>query len=167
MLGVIVRCFCGSEQSLLQCCQPYISNIKQVDNCEQLMRSRYSAYCLKDAAYIFATYHPNMQLNNSLQQISEFAQSSHFLNLQLLSSQQENYEGWVKFTVSYLQGNTLFKFTENSRFVFDSRWLYVTGDLTESPSIKIGRNDLCPCGSQKKFKQCLMHLPSGSLNHND
>ncbi|WNO60826.1 YchJ family protein [Rheinheimera sp. MMS21-TC3] len=161
-----MRCFCGSQQSLIQCCQPYINNTQQVQNCEQLMRSRYSAYCLKDSAYIYATYHPSMRLNNSIQQITDFAQSSHFINLQIISSQQESNEGWVKFTVAYLQGNTLFQFTENSRFVFDTRWLYVAGDLTEYPSKKIGRNDLCPCGSKKKLKQCLIHLPSGSSNLN-
>ena len=24
---------------------------------------------------------------------------------------------------------------------------------------KLGRNDVCPCGSMKKFKQCCMRLP--------
>ncbi|WP_449356713.1 SEC-C metal-binding domain-containing protein [Alishewanella longhuensis] len=29
--------------------------------------------------------------------------------------------------------------------------------------MKIGRNDLCPCGSGKKFKQCAIHQLSGQL----
>lgn len=31
------------------------------------------------------------------------------------------------------------------------------GSSTVSPSIKVGRNDLCPCGSGKKFKKCCLH----------
>jgi SEC-C motif domain protein len=127
------------------------------------MRSRYTAYCIKDAAYIFATYHPTMHTTNTLQQISEFAQASHFISLQVRLSQQETNTGNVQFTVRYLQGNNLFEFSESSRFVFETSWLYVAGELTEQPSQKIGRNDLCPCGSKKKFKQCLIHIPSGCV----
>jgi len=27
----------------------------------------------------------------------------------------------------------------------------------ETKRIKIGRNDICPCGSKKKFKKCCIH----------
>jgi uncharacterized protein YecA (UPF0149 family) len=40
------------------------------------------------------------------------------------------------------------------------------GDLDEEPtsssistSVKIGRNDPCPCGSGKKFKKCCLNKP--------
>lgn len=159
-----MQCYCGSKQTFSQCCQPFIKHVKPVENCEQLMRSRYSAYCLKDAAYIYATNHPSMQADNSLQQITDFANTSHFINLQVFCSKQDNTVGSVQFMVSYLQGNVLVTFTETSRFVFEQNWLYTAGQLIEQPTVKNGRNDLCPCGSKKKFKQCLFHLPSGSLN---
>jgi uncharacterized protein YecA (UPF0149 family) len=32
------------------------------------------------------------------------------------------------------------------------------GDLCEDgPTVKVGRNDPCPCGSGKKFKKCCLH----------
>ncbi len=40
------------------------------------------------------------------------------------------------------------------------QWRYVDGVLTSKPSTSIGRNDTCPCGSGKKFKQCLIHQPA-------
>ncbi|MBN8445434.1 MAG: SEC-C domain-containing protein [Gammaproteobacteria bacterium] len=37
------------------------------------------------------------------------------------------------------------------------QWRYIDGVLSNRPSKSIGRNDACPCGSGKKFKQCLVH----------
>jgi uncharacterized protein YecA (UPF0149 family) len=29
--------------------------------------------------------------------------------------------------------------------------------ISDSPTTKVGRNDLCPCGSGKKYKKCCLH----------
>lgn len=155
-------CYCGSLSAYAECCRPFIIQLKQPETCEQLMRSRYSAYCIKNADYIYMTYHPTQRLANSIQQIADFANNSHFIKLDIMASQQTDNQGSVRFSVSYLQNNLLFEFLETSEFIFEDSWLYTTGRLIESPTLKVGRNDKCPCGSNKKFKQCVEHLPSGS-----
>lgn len=127
------------------------------------MRSRYSAYCSHDIDYIFRTYHPSKLPENSLAAIKLFADSSHFIALQVNSSEQTETGGVVDFTVRYLQGNVLQQFNERSRFVYEHRWYYLDGILTNAPAIKISRNDTCPCGSGKKFKHCTEHTPSGQM----
>ncbi|MFT6788783.1 MAG: SEC-C motif-containing protein [Pseudoalteromonas rhizosphaerae] len=49
-------CLCGSEQSYSDCCEKlHLGNI-QATSPEQLMRSRFVAYALKNAKYIYQTY---------------------------------------------------------------------------------------------------------------
>lgn len=156
-------CYCHSGQGFGLCCQPLLTGVAAAKTCEALMRSRYSAYCSHDIDYIFSTYHHSKQQENSLAAIKQFADSCHFISLRVNSSEQTNSEGFVDFTVRYLQGNTLQQFNERSRFVYEQRWYYLDGILTDTPAMKISRNDKCPCGSGKKFKQCNEHTLSGQM----
>ncbi len=157
-----MRCYCGSEKEFSVCCQPYLSGNLLARNCEQLMRSRYSAYCHKDINYVYQTYHSSVLPNNTIQEIEAFANSVHFVRLDVISTEQSVHEGYVTFELIYIQDNFLCGFMERSRFVFDKGWYYVDGVLKDSTPNKISRNDLCPCNSGKKFKQCIIHVPSGS-----
>jgi SEC-C motif domain protein len=141
---------------------PLISGSVSAETCEQLMRSRYSAYCQRDIDYIYRTYHPSVQAANPKSALSAFAHNSHFTGLTVLLSEQNVHEGYVDFNIKYIQNNMLYKFHERSRFVFADAWYYIDGVLTEQMPVKIGRNDLCPCGSGKKFKLCHIHNVSGN-----
>lgn len=161
-----MMCYCGSTMPFSLCCEPVVRGAVKADTCEQLMRSRYSAYCLGDVSFIFNTYHASKRDKNSMLQIKQFADSCHFISLNVLEALQTDGEGYVRFTVCYLQGNLLQQFTERSRFIYEQGWLYFDGQLTDTVPKKIGRNDLCPCGSNKKFKQCLKHRLSGQTVSN-
>jgi len=45
-------------------------------------------------------------------------------------------------------------FAEKSRLFKQDKLLRPAGWKEEIPTVKIGRNDVCPCGSEKKFKKC-------------
>lgn len=121
------------------------------------MRSRYSAYCHRNIDYLYQTYHPSKQAENSPASLAAFANSSQFIKLIIMSSEQTATEGYVSFCVQYIQQSTLYQFQERSRFLYDQAWYYVDGTLEDKAPVKIGRNELCPCGSTKKFKHCHMH----------
>lgn len=144
------------------CCQPFLAGMAVADSCEKLMRSRYSAYCLRDIDYIYRTYHSSVRADNPKPALAAFAANSHFIAVKVLSYEQNNQQGYVNFNVRYMQQNVLYEFTERSRFVLEDAWYYLDGVLTDSAPLKISRNELCPCGSGKKFKQCTIHRPSGS-----
>lgn len=202
-----MQCYCGSNLKYQQCCEPFITGQQHAQTPEQLMRSRFSAYCAQQVDYIFQTYHSSQQDHNSKQDIASFAASSHFVKLEIISSSGQTElprtkptpdselqlasAGYVEFVVSYLQGGKLHQFSEVSRFLplvtsvispLESsstkgisadplpinsanrstaepcwQWRYIDGVLSNRPSKSIGRNDACPCGSGKKFKQCLVH----------
>lgn len=125
------------------------------------MRSRYSAYCHKEIDYIYHTYHPSVRQMNPPASLATFAHDSHFIALDVHQTEQHQATGFVEFTVQYIQQNVLYQFRERSRFVYEGRWYYLDGVLTDSAPEKIQRNDPCPCQSGKKFKQCHNHLASG------
>jgi SEC-C motif-containing protein len=51
-------CPCGGG-SFASCCAPFLAGDAVPPSAEQLMRSRYSAFALRDEAYLRATWHPS------------------------------------------------------------------------------------------------------------
>lgn len=157
-----MRCYCSSEKLFTQCCLPYIKKEKIATTCEQLMRSRFSAYCIRDIDYIYATYAASARETNTIADIAAFANNVHFLSLSISEVTQGLTEGYVSFTVRYIQNCMLMQFTEKSRFVLQDTWFYLDGELADTAPVKIGRNDICPCNSGRKFKHCTVHLAAGN-----
>jgi len=156
-------CPCGSKKEYLACCSPIIKGDLKADSPEQLMRSRYSAYAKKCNQYIYDSYAENSKKDQSLNEISSWANQTQWLNLMInhASAFGERHSPnqplpTVEFTAIYLHENHFFKMHENSRFIFEnSHWRYMNGDVTEHIELPTpSRNDLCICQSGKKFKRC-------------
>lgn len=152
-------CYCGSGQTFISCCEPLICGKAYAQTPEQLMRSRYSAYCHHDKnpqcyLYIVQTYHSKVRSEHSATDIANFAKAVRFIGLKIL-----DYAGLkstqVHFIASYLVGDKLELLDEISEFELENGlWMYSSGLLTEHPAVKLSRNDPCPCGSGVKFKKC-------------
>lgn len=154
-------CYCCSGKDFQDCCAPYLTLAQSVNNCEALMRSRFSAYCLADTSYLLATLHPSQHTPDTADEIAAFANNVHFCRLSVKFASQSNDRGQVSFSAYFINGQKLDVIEEISDFVYEDRWYYTSGQLTKSEPIKIGRNESCPCGSGKKFKQCFQHQLSG------
>lgn len=55
----MTRCPCLSGLTYDSCCGPLHAGVSSAQTAEQLMRSRYSAFAVGDAAYLSATWHPS------------------------------------------------------------------------------------------------------------
>jgi SEC-C motif-containing protein len=124
------------------------------------MRSRYSAHVLGLVDYVVQTYHPECQAHTQRQQIADSVHLN-WCHLQVISSgldPDNNEQGYVEFRAQYIEEDKLYSMQELSRFLrLDNLWFYVDGSFDEqrqTPTLKIKRNDPCPCGSEKKFKKC-------------
>ena len=147
------ECLCGSGTNFAACCGPALSGDRPPATPEALMRSRYCAYVLADAAYLRATWHPRtrpkkLQLDDQPQ----------WQRLEVTGSgvSEDGADGWVEFAAHYTAGKNAACLREHSRFAFeDGRWYYLDGG---QPPVRVapkpGRNEPCPCGSGRKFKQC-------------
>ncbi|BDY05322.1 hypothetical protein F0521_23630 [Ferrimonas sp. YFM] len=120
------------------------------------MRSRYTAFATAQAGYLLATHDPDTRQGLTEQALKQSCEKSDFVGLQIMDAppyQQD--KGEVEFRAWYRQGNEILALWERSQFRRqDSRWYYCRGDIR--PSIKLGRNDPCPCGSDKKAKKCCL-----------
>ena len=56
---VLQNCHCGAAQGFSQCCEPVISGSATAETAEQLMRSRYSAFVVRDEPYLLTSWHPD------------------------------------------------------------------------------------------------------------
>ena len=151
-----MRCYCCSEKPYENCCKPIVEGERPADTPEQLMRSRFSAYCIKDYRYILETYTRQERLTLSLDMLEESAKDSQWFALQIDST--DSYANNVTFTAFYFIGDTPYQLHETSFFVKeDNRWRYKDGTLHDDTGrVAIGRNQACPCFSGKKFKQCCL-----------
>lgn len=148
-------CYCGTAQAFEQCCAPIINGEKKADNAEQLMRSRYSAYCVNNSEYIHNTYALTKHAENSVREIKLFAELADFIKLTVNSFNEQGNSAQVHFKAEYICDGYYCQLEEVSNFVIEEdQWRYLDGTLTPHNETKLGRNDTCPCDSGKKFKKC-------------
>lgn len=145
-------CPCGSQQLLEKCCLPFLTQRAIAASAEQLMRSRFTAYALRYTDYLVDTWHTTTRPPDLAQLLNHDNSATDWLSLRIISkmdSQRPN-ESFVTFFARYHAEQQLGWIYETSRFVCENnRWYYIDG-VHKIP----GRNELCPCGSEKKFKKC-------------
>ncbi|PTL89110.1 preprotein translocase subunit SecA [Halomonas litopenaei] len=117
------------------------------------MRSRFAAFALGLEDYLRHSWHPDSrpaQLGGD--------DDTRWKRLEILDSGETGDQGWVQFRATFAEGppgrQRWGVLEERSRFVrHQGRWVYLDGEARVS-RLKPGRNDPCPCGSARKFKQC-------------
>lgn len=158
-----ISCPCGSVKHYQDCCKPLHIHVdcgQQIaDSPEQLMRSRYCAFVLKNFDYIIKTHHPDFLGDLTLANLQR-GPHPHWLGLDVLDSREQlaapgQREGTVTFKAWYKLEGEIDAIYECSEFIHQQgRWYYTQGRqmTAKLPS----RNDPCVCHSGKKFKQCCL-----------
>ena len=144
-------CFCRSGKEYKHCCAPFHLHTAVPETAEQLMRSRYTAYVLKNIPYIVSTTVPSQQTLLETHLLQEWADNTTWLGLEILKT--ENFtktQSAVEFKAIFQGEEGELAHQERSIFVkIENRWCFV--DPTVSlPTMK----QPCVCGSGKKFKHC-------------
>lgn len=153
-------CPCGSAKTYESCCGQYIEHDISAPTPEALMRSRYTAYSIANIDYIVKTMTGNAAKNFNYQEAKNWATQVQWLRLEVKSSsidQHNSHKGFVEFKAFYTVNDKEFCLHENSEFIFQQeQWFYIGEKSINStqPKQKVGRNDLCICGSGKKYKKC-------------
>jgi SEC-C motif-containing protein len=152
----IKNCFCGNEFTFEQCCKPIVDGKVDAINAEVLMRSRFTAYVIKDYQYILQTYASAQRNNLSVSKLTASAKGTHWLSLQVLTHRSQENTAQVEFKAFYQADNAYYVMHELSDFVFEvGKWLYTNGVIQkDSGEFTPERNSPCLCSSGKKFKKC-------------
>jgi len=121
-----MNCHCGNTLSYENCCQPYHLN-ENVPTAQALMRSRYSAFVLKNADYLYHTTHPSKRTHNSREAYLHSAKTTTWLKLEILYADMNT----VEFKAYYLTaGHKVEALHEKSNFKLENGiWYYVDGNF--------------------------------------
>lgn len=146
------KCPCCSGMQYNLCCAPWLNGSAFPATAGKLMRSRYTAYVKQDAAYLVASWHPQCRHPQLQSAIEESFPATRWLGLNVISEQSGSHdnEAFVTFFARFADNQRTSAIHERSRFLReDQRWYYIDGS-----ALQAGRNDRCPCGSEKKYKKC-------------
>ena len=120
------RCPCGTGLPYAECCGRLHDGTAAAGTAEQLMRSRYSAFAIGDAAYLLATWHPTTRPASL-----ELDRSVRWTGLDVLTSTGGGLlarEGTVEFRAWYVLDRVTGAQHEVSRFLRDDgAWRYLDG----------------------------------------
>ena len=144
------KCYCKSGLSFIECCEPLLRVEKVAKTPLDLMRSRYSSYCLGDVNYLKATTHDHTWSDEELKFIQDWADNSIWQHLEIVSSIGD----MVEFKAYYIFEGKQHLHHEKSTFLkVKDMWKYVDGVIYED-SVSFLRNEKCICGSGEKYKRC-------------
>lgn len=118
-------CPCGSGLVYLNCCRPYHQNAQPAPTAEALMRSRYAAFVVQDADYLYETTHKSTRKNVTREGYLSSAQNTTWLKLEIIFAAVDV----VEFKAYYL-GRSLDTEILHERSNFkkeEGKWFYVDG----------------------------------------
>ncbi len=122
------NCYCCSNRTFENCCEPYILGNKNPETSMQLMRSRYSAYAIHNADYLLATTYISKRKYYSKIEILDWATSNYWQKLEIISFSETT----VEFKAYYLDSNkklnihhefSNFKLEDGFRFYVEGKFL--------------------------------------------
>jgi len=123
-----VPCACGSGKSFADCCHPYIAGKAYPQTAEALMRSRFTAYVGRNAAYILETTHPDMRTRQLEDELRYSIHTPVWQGLKILAVDrglENDKQGKVKFVARYKDNGQPMVIKEYSRFRrYEGKWKY-------------------------------------------
>lgn len=128
-------CPCTSGARYGACCAPYHRGTAEAPTAERLMRSRYAAFALREAGYLWRTLHPEHPDRGRpeadvVRELKETARVQRFPGLQVLEAREAEPGGTgeVLFLARVFEKGFDASFVERSRFRHDGTgWRYLDG----------------------------------------
>jgi SEC-C motif-containing protein len=118
-------CFCGSAISFQDCCQKYIDGTQKAPTALALMKSRYSAYAVHNADYLWNTTHSSQRESYSKEDILHWATANQWQKLEIILATENTVE-FVAYFVDENRQNQMHH--EFSTFKQENgSWFYVDG----------------------------------------
>ncbi|MFV5992180.1 YchJ family protein [Streptomyces sp. NPDC056231] len=116
-------CPCGLPATYADCCGRLHAGTAAAPTCEALMRSRYTAFVVQDAAYLLRTWHPDTRPS-----VVDFDPGMRWVRLEILDTTDGSAfhtTGTVTFRAHYTDHGRPDSLHEKSRFVrHEGAWVY-------------------------------------------
>jgi SEC-C motif-containing protein len=137
-------CPCHSGLAYDACCAPYHRGEREAPDPVALMRSRYAAFALGDAPYLWRTLHEDHEDRGQpreavMRSLREAKDRTRYTSLAILDSRRKGGAGEVLFCAGISERGQDRSFVELSDFAHDGEgWRYVSGVLV--PLADLGRS---------------------------
>jgi SEC-C motif-containing protein len=157
-----------TKKELSACCGPILAGKKKAATAEELLRARYTAFTQGDVDFIMKTHHSRTVHEIKREEIEDWAKNSEWQGLQIAQiddgkdekGKADENKATIAFCARYTAAGKAQEHWEQSYFekekgewrFLDAKGIHVGTFRRTEP--KVGRNDVCPCGSGKKFKKC-------------
>ena len=126
------RCPCGSGDTFGVCCGPVLRQERRAGTAAALMRSRYTAFAVRDLEHLLRSWHPRTRPPRE-ELVDSLSQELNWLRLEVLSIHEGGpFEdtGTVEFTAISKGSQGRQEQHEISRFVREGgSWLYLDGEV--------------------------------------
>ena len=99
-----MTCPCGKGESIEVCCGPILSEKRQAETAEELMRARYTAYATHDIDFVISSHDPKTSGEVDRANTEAWAKNSEWMGLQILATEggtATDTEGTVEFVATY------------------------------------------------------------------
>jgi len=120
-------CPCGRGVPFGRCCGPLVGRVREAATAEQLMRSRYTAFVLRDAEYLVHSWLPAVRPRRVT-----FAPDQEWTGLVVVATEAGGLldaTGIVEFVAHHRRDGVDGELHERSAFVrHDGRWVYAGAD---------------------------------------
>ena len=156
-------CPCGNDKNYSDCCEPIIKGTKKAPTAEALMRARYTSYVKHEIDFIINSCEKGEKIAEIDRKATEdWSNKSTWHGLKIIRTEkgtENDDEGIVEFEATYTSDGMRDVHHEIGGFrKVNGEWFYSEGMMRPTTVVregrKIGRNESCPCGSGKKYKQC-------------
>lgn len=124
------------------------------------MRARFTAHVAQDFAFLHRTFEPTARLPYTPEpEVENIGWTKLVVHAHEPGKTPD--QAFVEFSASYVDSDREYVLQEKSEFHrVDGQWLYARAVRHGPPPVKaapkVGRNDPCPCGSGRKYKQCCL-----------
>ncbi|WP_298036498.1 YchJ family protein [uncultured Microbacterium sp.] len=121
-----MRCPCTSGDIFDSCCGPILAGARDAPTAERLMRSRFTAFALEDAAYLLRSWHPSTRPADL--DLDDDVRWTRLDILDVVEGGPFDDCGVVEFEAFYREEGRAGSMRERSRFRREDRiWRYVDG----------------------------------------
>ncbi len=152
-------CPCGTGQTFAQCCDALLQKQRPAKTAEELMRSRFTAHVVGDFEHLHRTYLATSR-EPYVAEAGGPTKAWSRLVIHAHEAGPKPDQAFVDFTAYFREEDAEHALHEKGEFQrVDGTWFY-SRSVRQGPApmkstqSKVGRNDPCPCGSGKKYKQC-------------
>lgn len=121
------NCYCNSEKKFSNCCGPIISGKASRNSAEICMRSRYTAFCLKNIDYIVASTFPTQRKYYPKKSLESWTNSVSWLKLEILSASENR----VEFKAYFTENSYVIQ-THHEKSLFkeeNGNWYFYAGEV--------------------------------------